>query len=80
MLDLPILAKFVFNLTPACCHLLLLGDESDWRKCDSLARILVTCPQQSASASGYYTQVCPQVCCSTQLLYTYTCTQKCRER
>lgn len=37
------------------------GDESDWRKCDSLARILVTCPQQSASASGYYTHVCPQI-------------------
>lgn len=36
------------------------GDESDWRKCDSVARILVTCPQQ-ASADSYYRQVCPQI-------------------
>ncbi|XP_070686912.1 transport and Golgi organization protein 6 homolog [Pempheris klunzingeri] len=37
------------------------GDESDWRKCDSVARILVTCPQQSSSADSYYRQVCPQI-------------------
>ncbi|XP_044048294.1 transport and Golgi organization protein 6 homolog isoform X2 [Siniperca chuatsi] len=37
------------------------GGESDWRKCDSVARILVTCPQQSASADTYYRQVCPQI-------------------
>ncbi|XP_070763737.1 LOW QUALITY PROTEIN: transport and Golgi organization protein 6 homolog [Enoplosus armatus] len=37
------------------------GGESDWRKCDGVARILVTCPQQSASADGYYRQVCPQI-------------------
>ncbi|XP_037622900.1 transport and Golgi organization protein 6 homolog [Sebastes umbrosus] len=37
------------------------GGESDWRKCDGVARILVTCPQQSASADAYYRQVCPQI-------------------
>ncbi|XP_059192150.1 transport and Golgi organization protein 6 homolog isoform X2 [Centropristis striata] len=37
------------------------GGESDWRKCDSVAKILVTCPQQSASADTYYRQVCPQI-------------------
>lgn len=26
-----------------------------------MARILVTCPQQSASAESYYRTVCPQV-------------------
>uniref|UniRef100_A0A8C6URG2 Transport and golgi organization 6 homolog (Drosophila) n=1 Tax=Neogobius melanostomus TaxID=47308 RepID=A0A8C6URG2_9GOBI len=36
------------------------GAESDWRKCDGVAKILVTCPQQSTSA-GYYRQVCPQI-------------------
>lgn len=51
----------MFNLMHLCYHFLVVGDESDWRKCDSLARILVTCPQQSTSASCYYTQVCPQV-------------------
>ncbi|XP_074534712.1 transport and Golgi organization protein 6 homolog [Halichoeres trimaculatus] len=37
------------------------GGESDWKKCESVARILVTCPQQSASADSYYRQVCPQI-------------------
>lgn len=37
------------------------GGESDWRKCDGVARILVACPQQSASADSYYRQVCPQI-------------------
>ncbi|TDH09249.1 hypothetical protein EPR50_G00084890 [Perca flavescens] len=37
------------------------GGESDWRKCDGVARILVTCPQQSASADTYYRQVCHQI-------------------
>ncbi|XP_041794990.1 transport and Golgi organization protein 6 homolog [Chelmon rostratus] len=37
------------------------GDESDWRKCEGVARILVTCPQQSASADNYYREVCPQI-------------------
>ncbi|KAM9375964.1 transport and Golgi organization protein 6 homolog [Pholidichthys leucotaenia] len=37
------------------------GSESDWRKCDAVARILVACPQQSASAEGYYRHVCPQI-------------------
>lgn len=27
-----------------------------------MARILVTCPQQSASAESYYASLCPQVC------------------
>ncbi|XP_071346567.1 transport and Golgi organization protein 6 homolog isoform X2 [Trachinotus anak] len=37
------------------------GCESDWRKCDGVARILVACPKQSASADSYYRQVCPQI-------------------
>ncbi|XP_032379205.1 transport and Golgi organization protein 6 homolog [Etheostoma spectabile] len=37
------------------------GGESDWRKCDGVARILVTCPQRSASADTYYRQVCHQI-------------------
>ncbi|XP_030281908.1 transport and Golgi organization protein 6 homolog [Sparus aurata] len=37
------------------------GDESDWRKCEGVARILVTCPQQSTSIDSYYRDVCPQV-------------------
>ncbi|XP_038562281.1 LOW QUALITY PROTEIN: transport and Golgi organization protein 6 homolog [Micropterus salmoides] len=38
-----------------------VGGESDWRKCDCVAMILVTCPQQSASADSYYRQLCPQI-------------------
>ncbi|GAA6101740.1 transport and Golgi organization protein 6 homolog [Tachysurus ichikawai] len=37
------------------------GGDSDWRKCDAIARILATCPQQSLSTESYYSQVCPQV-------------------
>uniref|UniRef100_A0A3B4WV76 Transport and golgi organization 6 homolog n=1 Tax=Seriola lalandi dorsalis TaxID=1841481 RepID=A0A3B4WV76_SERLL len=37
------------------------GGESDWRKCDVVARILVACPKQSASANSYYRQICPQI-------------------
>lgn len=37
------------------------GAEADWRKCDGVAKILVTCPQLSTSADGYYKQVCPQI-------------------
>ncbi|XP_008303147.1 transport and Golgi organization protein 6 homolog, partial [Stegastes partitus] len=36
------------------------GGESDWRKCDAVARILVACPQQSTSADAYFSNVCPQ--------------------
>lgn len=34
---------------------------ADWRKCDMVARILASCPQQSLSLEDYYRQVCPQV-------------------
>uniref|UniRef100_A0A8C4X7P0 Transport and golgi organization 6 homolog n=1 Tax=Erpetoichthys calabaricus TaxID=27687 RepID=A0A8C4X7P0_ERPCA len=34
---------------------------ADWRKCDSVARILAACPQQSLSVDDYYKHVCPQV-------------------
>ncbi|XP_024858552.1 transport and Golgi organization protein 6 homolog [Kryptolebias marmoratus] len=37
------------------------GGDSDWRKCDAVARILSACPQQSASAEDYFKLVCPQV-------------------
>ncbi|XP_051917982.1 transport and Golgi organization protein 6 homolog [Hippocampus zosterae] len=34
---------------------------SDWKKCDSIAKILTACPQQSESAETYYKQVCSQI-------------------
>ncbi|XP_059507806.1 transport and Golgi organization protein 6 homolog isoform X2 [Stegostoma tigrinum] len=34
---------------------------ADWRKCDVVARILASCPQQCLSVEEYYRQVCPQV-------------------
>ncbi|XP_051513031.1 transport and Golgi organization protein 6 homolog isoform X1 [Myxocyprinus asiaticus] len=37
------------------------GGDSDWRKCDAVAKILASCPQQSLSAESYYSQVCPQI-------------------
>uniref|UniRef100_A0A8C4ZJM2 Transport and golgi organization 6 homolog n=1 Tax=Gadus morhua TaxID=8049 RepID=A0A8C4ZJM2_GADMO len=37
------------------------GGDSDWRRCDGVARILVACPQQCVSADLYYRQVCPQI-------------------
>ncbi|XP_038126155.1 transport and Golgi organization protein 6 homolog [Cyprinodon tularosa] len=37
------------------------GGDSDWRRSDAVARILVACPQQSASADGYFSLVCPQI-------------------
>ncbi|KAM8861636.1 transport and Golgi organization protein 6 homolog [Synchiropus picturatus] len=37
------------------------GGESDWRTCDSVAKILAACPQQAQSADRYYEQVCPQI-------------------
>ncbi|XP_043981739.1 transport and Golgi organization protein 6 homolog [Gambusia affinis] len=37
------------------------GGDSDWRKCDAVARILAACPQQSGSADGYFRLVCPQI-------------------
>lgn len=37
------------------------GGDSDWRKCDAVARILVACPQQSTSADAYFRNICPQI-------------------
>ncbi|XP_028307371.1 transport and Golgi organization protein 6 homolog [Gouania willdenowi] len=37
------------------------GGESDWKKCDAVARILVACPQQSTSPDDYFRLVCPQI-------------------
>uniref|UniRef100_A0A7N8YC88 Transport and golgi organization 6 homolog (Drosophila) n=1 Tax=Mastacembelus armatus TaxID=205130 RepID=A0A7N8YC88_9TELE len=37
------------------------GDESDWKKCEGVTKILLACPQQSPSADSYYRQVCPQI-------------------
>ncbi|XP_062997035.1 transport and Golgi organization protein 6 homolog [Elgaria multicarinata webbii] len=34
---------------------------ADWQKCDMVAKILSSCPQQSLSLEDYYRQVCPQV-------------------
>lgn len=58
-----------FNENNKCCfckplinfHFPPAGGDSDWRKCDAVARILAACPQQSASADGYFRLVCPQV-------------------
>ncbi|KAM9509189.1 transport and Golgi organization protein 6 homolog isoform 2-T2 [Guaruba guarouba] len=33
----------------------------DWRKCDAVAKILASCPQQCRSLQEYYRLVCPQV-------------------
>ncbi|XP_065139412.1 transport and Golgi organization protein 6 homolog isoform X2 [Paramisgurnus dabryanus] len=38
-----------------------VGGDSDWRKCDAVAKILAACPQQSLSAESYFSRVCPQV-------------------
>nr|XP_020644009.1 transport and Golgi organization protein 6 homolog isoform X2 [Pogona vitticeps] len=34
---------------------------ADWQKCDTVAHILSSCPQQSLSLEDYYQQVCQQV-------------------
>ncbi|XP_019330220.1 PREDICTED: transport and Golgi organization protein 6 homolog [Aptenodytes forsteri] len=33
----------------------------DWRKCDAVAKILASCPQQCLSLEDYYRLVCPQI-------------------
>ncbi|KAM6946118.1 transport and Golgi organization protein 6 homolog [Aplochiton taeniatus] len=37
------------------------GGDTEWRKCDGVAKILSTCPQQSVSPDAYYRLVCPQI-------------------
>ncbi|XP_053460700.1 transport and Golgi organization protein 6 homolog isoform X2 [Nycticebus coucang] len=34
---------------------------ADWKKCDQIAKILASCPQQSLSPEGYYKDICPQI-------------------
>ncbi|XP_059120049.1 transport and Golgi organization protein 6 homolog [Peromyscus eremicus] len=34
---------------------------ADWRKCDLIAKILASCPQQSLSPESYYRDICPQI-------------------
>uniref|UniRef100_A0A8C3VWB1 Transport and golgi organization 6 homolog n=1 Tax=Catagonus wagneri TaxID=51154 RepID=A0A8C3VWB1_9CETA len=34
---------------------------ADWKKCDLIARILSSCPQQSLSPEDYYRDICPQI-------------------
>ncbi|KAM9066493.1 transport and Golgi organization protein 6 homolog [Sarcophilus harrisii] len=34
---------------------------ADWRKCDMVAKILASCPQQSLSLEAYYQQISPQI-------------------
>ncbi|XP_053305344.1 transport and Golgi organization protein 6 homolog [Spea bombifrons] len=34
---------------------------SNWKKCDAVARVLASCPQQSFSVEEYYQKVCPQI-------------------
>ncbi|XP_024589502.1 transport and Golgi organization protein 6 homolog isoform X2 [Neophocaena asiaeorientalis asiaeorientalis] len=34
---------------------------ADWKKCDLIAKILASCPQQSLSLEDYYRDICPQV-------------------
>ncbi|CAJ0921555.1 unnamed protein product [Ranitomeya imitator] len=33
---------------------------SNWKKCDAIARVLASCPQQSITVEEYYHKVCPQ--------------------
>ncbi|KAJ6652483.1 hypothetical protein lerEdw1_011453 [Lerista edwardsae] len=37
------------------------GAEADWQKCDAVAKILSSCPQQSLSPEDYFRQLCPQL-------------------
>ncbi|KAM5138451.1 transport and Golgi organization protein 6 homolog isoform 2-T3 [Mantella aurantiaca] len=34
---------------------------SNWKKCDAVAKILASCPQQSLTMEEYYQKVCPQI-------------------
>ncbi|XP_036202052.1 transport and Golgi organization protein 6 homolog isoform X1 [Myotis myotis] len=34
---------------------------ADWKKCDLIAKILASCPQQSLSPEDYYRDTCPQI-------------------
>ncbi|KFO20022.1 transport and Golgi organization protein 6 homolog isoform X1 [Fukomys damarensis] len=34
---------------------------ADWKKCDLIAKILASCPQQSLSLESYYRDICPQI-------------------
>lgn len=34
---------------------------ADWQKCDLIAKILASCPQQSLSPESYYKDICPQI-------------------
>ncbi|XP_026975257.1 hyaluronan synthase 3 isoform X1 [Sagmatias obliquidens] len=34
---------------------------ADWKKCDLIAKILASCPQQSVSPEDYYRDICPQI-------------------
>ncbi|XP_018412834.1 PREDICTED: transport and Golgi organization protein 6 homolog [Nanorana parkeri] len=34
---------------------------SNWKKCDAVAKILASCPQQSLTVEEYYQKVCPQI-------------------
>ncbi|XP_075709442.1 transport and Golgi organization protein 6 homolog [Rhinoderma darwinii] len=34
---------------------------SNWKKCDAIAKILASCPQQSLTVEEYYQKVCPQI-------------------
>nr|KAF6318953.1 transport and golgi organization 6-like protein [Pipistrellus kuhlii] len=34
---------------------------ADWKKCDLIAKILASCPQQSLSPEDYYRGTCPQI-------------------
>ncbi|XP_069918737.1 transport and Golgi organization protein 6 homolog isoform X1 [Oryctolagus cuniculus] len=34
---------------------------ADWKKCDLMAKILASCPQQCLSPEAYYRDICPQI-------------------
>nr|XP_006203795.1 transport and Golgi organization protein 6 homolog isoform X1 [Vicugna pacos] len=34
---------------------------ADWKRCDLIAKILASCPQQSLSPEDYYRDICPQI-------------------
>ncbi|KAG8537128.1 hypothetical protein GDO81_025027, partial [Engystomops pustulosus] len=33
----------------------------NWKKCDAIAKVLASCPQQSTTVEEYYRTVCPQI-------------------
>ncbi|OCT84483.1 transport and Golgi organization protein 6 homolog [Xenopus laevis] len=48
---------------------------SNWKKCDAIARILSSCPQQSLTVEEYYQNICPQILDLLHIQDTFTARQ-----